>query len=120
MRLIFLFLAGMLTLAGSLRAQEVNEFWRKTRDRLAHEPMEARVEPVSEAVPYKKVQGHTQESRRGAFSLVAGTADSRGSASQTMAGHCDGAGLWRNTAKRNALRMSAGLRHPPGISARSG
>jgi len=54
MRLIFSFLAAMLTLTGSLRAQEVNEFWRKTRDRLAREPMEARVEPVSEAVPYKK------------------------------------------------------------------
>jgi len=54
MRLIFSFLAAMLTLTGSLRAQEVNEFWRKTRDRLAHEPMEAQVEPVSEAVPYKK------------------------------------------------------------------
>ncbi len=53
MKLIFAFLAGMLMLAGSLRAQDGNEFWAKTRDRLAHEPMEAQVETVNQPAAYK-------------------------------------------------------------------
>ena len=47
------FLATLLTLAGSLPAQDVTAFWRATRERLAREPMEAKVEPVEEATPYK-------------------------------------------------------------------
>jgi cephalosporin-C deacetylase len=30
-----------------------DDFWRATRERLAREPMEAKVEPVAEALPYK-------------------------------------------------------------------
>jgi cephalosporin-C deacetylase len=35
-------------------AQEVEAFWKTTRERLAREPMEAEVEPVAEPLPYKK------------------------------------------------------------------
>jgi cephalosporin-C deacetylase len=47
------FLAAMLA-AAQLSAQEVEAFWKKTRDRLAGEPMEAQVEELAEPLPYKK------------------------------------------------------------------
>src|SRR4029450_2241517 len=51
------FLAALLTIVGSLPAQDVPAFWRATRERLAREPMEAKVEPVEEATPYKTGRG---------------------------------------------------------------
>jgi cephalosporin-C deacetylase len=54
MKLIFPFLTALLLSAGALQAKDIDEFWLKTRERLAREPMEAQIEPVSEAVPYKK------------------------------------------------------------------
>jgi cephalosporin-C deacetylase len=42
-----------LSPANPLPAQDVAAFWRATRARLAEEPMEAQVEPVSEPLPYK-------------------------------------------------------------------
>jgi len=53
MKLLFPWLS-VLALAGSLSGQEVDQFWRSTRERLANEPMEAQVEPVAEPLPYKK------------------------------------------------------------------
>lgn len=50
---IFLLLTAY-ALAGPLPAQDLAAFWQATRARLAGEPMEAEVEPVSEALPYKK------------------------------------------------------------------
>ena len=50
---IFLLVAGCI-LACPLLAQDVASFWRATRERLAGEPMDAQVEPVAEALPYKK------------------------------------------------------------------
>lgn len=49
-------LAVLMTLsaaARSLPAQDVDAFWRATREQLAREPMEAKVEALAEAVPYK-------------------------------------------------------------------
>jgi cephalosporin-C deacetylase len=43
--------AAFLNLQAS--ASDLNEFWRQTRERLAKEPMEAQVEPLADAVPYK-------------------------------------------------------------------
>ncbi len=51
-RLSLLIVLGLLTT--SLSAQELNAFWQATRERLALEPMEAQVEAVAEALPYKK------------------------------------------------------------------
>ncbi|MDB6025833.1 MAG: acetylxylan esterase [Verrucomicrobiales bacterium] len=47
-------LLGAVLATMQLSAQEVKTFWEKTRARLASEPMNAQVEAVSEAVPYKK------------------------------------------------------------------
>ena len=41
-------------MTASLSAQDVDAFWRATRARLAAEPMDAEVEAVKEALPYKK------------------------------------------------------------------
>lgn len=43
------FVGGVSTLA----AQEIEEFWRATRERLARQPIEAQVEPLAEGLPYK-------------------------------------------------------------------
>jgi cephalosporin-C deacetylase len=43
-----------LATAGSLPAQDLHAFWQKTLSRLAAEPMEAMVEPVTEPLPYRK------------------------------------------------------------------
>lgn len=47
-------LVAALALVSPLGAQDVDAFWRATRERLAAEPMEAQVESVAEALPYKK------------------------------------------------------------------
>jgi len=46
--------AVALALASPLWAQDADAFWRTTRARLAAEPMEAQVEAVAEALPYRK------------------------------------------------------------------
>src|SRR3954471_425939 len=44
-----------VVLAGSqLAAQDLKAFWQKTRERLALEPMETKVEVLNEPLPYKK------------------------------------------------------------------
>lgn len=53
LKIIFLFVIGLL-LPSSLAAQDIKEFWQKTRERLAREPMEAKVEDLKEPLPYKK------------------------------------------------------------------
>ena len=50
----FIFFAAVLALAPPLSAQDIDALWRTTRERLASEPMEAKVEPVAEPLPYKK------------------------------------------------------------------
>ena len=50
----FCLLTILSTLAAPLPAQDLDGFWQATRERLAREPMEAQVEPVAEALPYKK------------------------------------------------------------------
>ncbi|MDB6167212.1 MAG: acetylxylan esterase [Verrucomicrobia bacterium] len=46
-----------LLAAGSLAASpEVDAFWQATREELAREPMDAKVEAVPEALPYRKFQ----------------------------------------------------------------
>ena len=47
------FLALLLSFTGSMPAKDVAAFWRDTREQLAREPMEARVELVEDATPYK-------------------------------------------------------------------
>lgn len=47
-------LAVALTLFGPLPAQEIDAFWRTTRERLAAEPMEPQVEKAAESLPYLK------------------------------------------------------------------
>ncbi len=52
-----LLLAALPLLASSLSAQSIDEvhaFWQQTLARLAAEPMEAKVEDMHEALPYKK------------------------------------------------------------------
>ncbi len=46
--------AVWFTVATSLPAQELHAFWRQTLAALAHEPMEAKVELLSEPLPYRK------------------------------------------------------------------
>lgn len=53
MKAILHFFAGLLA-TNSLLAQDIDEFWRTTRERLAREPMEAKVETLDEPLPYKK------------------------------------------------------------------
>jgi cephalosporin-C deacetylase len=48
-----LFVVATLVLACPLQAQDVDAFWRTTRERLAAEPMEAHVEPAAEPLPYQ-------------------------------------------------------------------
>ncbi len=50
--LIVTFVAGIATTASTAGAGEIDSFWRATLDRLAREPVDARVEPARESVPY--------------------------------------------------------------------
>ena len=50
---IFIIASCILLPARLLVAGEIETFWRSTLDRLAREPIEAKVEPASEAVPYQ-------------------------------------------------------------------
>lgn len=52
-RLILLFSLAVLAVP-ELRAQALDVFWKNTRERLAKVPMDAKVEPVTEPIPYKK------------------------------------------------------------------
>jgi len=45
-----------LLIASTLHAQDVETFWKTTREQLTHEPMEAKVEQVKEALPYRKLK----------------------------------------------------------------
>jgi cephalosporin-C deacetylase len=53
MKFILPFLVIFLATA-RLSAQDVTEFWKKTCEHLASEPMEAKVETLNEPLPYKK------------------------------------------------------------------
>ncbi len=53
MRFLLLLVAIFPALTGTVSAQDIDAFWRDTRLRLAHEPMEAKVESAGEAVPYQ-------------------------------------------------------------------
>ncbi len=54
LRLFLLSLPALLALSAGARAQDIGDFWARTRDQLARVPMEARVEVVNEPLPYKK------------------------------------------------------------------
>lgn len=43
-----------LALANSLLAEDLDQFWQKTRERLSREPIEARIEDTKEPLPHKK------------------------------------------------------------------
>ncbi len=43
-----------LTSGGALSAQNLDEFWKSTRERLQKEPMESEIEPTREALPFQK------------------------------------------------------------------
>ena len=47
------FILLILTLATSLSANEVNEFWKRTRAQLAREPIEEEVEDLRQPLPYR-------------------------------------------------------------------
>lgn len=48
-------LPGKIEPAGTLlQTEELNQFWQRTRERLALEPMEAKVEDTREPLPFKK------------------------------------------------------------------
>src|SRR5580658_1276914 len=49
-------IATMLSLFCPLSAQDLHGFWRKSLSQLAAEPMEAQVEPLHEALPYRKIR----------------------------------------------------------------
>lgn len=51
--LISLALIGLLT-TSSFAAEDIATFWKSTRERLSNEPMEARADPVTAAVPYQQ------------------------------------------------------------------
>ena len=53
MKRTFIFLATIL-IASQVAAEDINAFWQKTRERLALEPMEAKVEDLKEPLPFKK------------------------------------------------------------------
>lgn len=48
------FFAAAVGLTSSLPAQDIEAFWAATRERLAQEPMEVRVDRVTEPLPYQK------------------------------------------------------------------
>lgn len=53
MKLISFFWLSLFTTV-CLTAQELNEFWDKTRQQLAREPLEAKIEDLAEPLPHKK------------------------------------------------------------------
>ena len=52
--LLSLLSAPMLRGAGPPSDEQIANFWRVTRERLASEPMDAVLEPVSDPLPYRK------------------------------------------------------------------
>jgi cephalosporin-C deacetylase len=49
-------LLALVFAATQIRSQDVDSFWKKTRAKLAREPMDAQVEQINEPLPFKKFQ----------------------------------------------------------------
>jgi cephalosporin-C deacetylase len=53
MKQAFAVMALLVASSGALLAQDMNGFWQKTREQLAGEPIEAKVDDLAEPLPYK-------------------------------------------------------------------